>query len=53
MEDKNEIGKELEKLNIEFEDLNILNDLKEIDNIEENIYCSNFIINDAKKFYLV
>ena len=49
MEDKNKTEKELDHLNNEFGDINIMEDLKEIDNIKENINSSNLIINDAKK----
>ena len=49
MEDKNKTEKELDHLNNEFGDINNMEDLKEIDNIKENINSSNLIINDAKK----
>ena len=35
MEDKNKTEKELDHLNNEFGDINIMEDLKEIDNIKE------------------
>ena len=49
MEDKNKTEKELDHLNNEFGDINIMEDLKEIDNIKEKKNSSNLIINDAKK----
>lgn len=53
MEDLKDIEKELDQLNKEFGDINLLNDLKEINKIEEDINNSDSIINDAKKNYLI
>ena len=51
MEDFINIEKEIDQLNINFGDNNFLNDLKEINQIEEDIKESNSIINEAKKYY--